>query len=173
MRPNVACSFRRIDAYDPFMGFAGEGGRQILIVEDDADLRESVAQTLAGEGYDVATARNGREALELIARTRPDLILLDLMMPVMSGWEFRERQLRHPELASIPVVVMTATPSLEAAAIDAVDLLLKPVRLNDLLATVVRQIGEASDEFFEAPNTEPNAPIRVFEDHDSNRHHAK
>jgi CheY-like chemotaxis protein len=161
------------------MGFAGTGARRILVVEDDLQLRESVSHTLSEEGYDVCTARNGAEALELAARSPPDLVLLDLMMPVMSGWEFRERQRRHPELAAIPVVVMTATPSLEAAAIEAADLLLKPVRPSDLLATVVRHIGEAFDEpldpvdndFADAPNTEPNAPRLAFEDHDSNRHH--
>ncbi len=161
------------------MGFAGTGARRILVVEDDLQLRESVSQTLAQEGYDVVTARNGREGLELAASSPPDLVLLDLMMPVMSGWEFRERQQLHPELAAIPVVVMTATPSLEAAAIEAADLLLKPVRPSDLLATVVRHIGEAFDDlvdttgndFADAPNTEPNAPALPFEDHDSSRHH--
>lgn len=161
------------------MGFAGTGARRILVVEDDLQLRESVSHTLSQEGYDVITARNGSEGLELASIEPPDLVLLDLMMPVMSGWEFRERQQRHPQLAAIPVVVMTATPSLEAAAIEAADLLLKPVRINDLLATVVRHIGEAfddpldetSNEFIDAPSTEPNAPALVFEDHDSNRHH--
>jgi CheY-like chemotaxis protein len=161
------------------MGFAGTGARRILVVEDDLQLRESVSHTLRQEGYDVITARNGSEGLELAASEPPDLVLLDLMMPVMSGWEFRERQQRHPQLAAITVVVMTATPSLEAAAIEAADLLLKPVRISDLLATVVRHIGEAFDEpldatnteFIDAPRTEPNAPALTFEDHDSNRHH--
>ena len=159
---------------------AHTGPPSILIVDDDQEINDIIGMILEGHGYRVRSAENGREALASVKESTPDLVLLDLMMPVMSGWEFRERQQRHPELAAIPVVVMTATPSLEAAAIEAADLLLKPVRPSDLLATVVRHIGEAFDDVFEpsdnefgdAPNTEPNAPAIGFEDHDSNRHHS-
>jgi CheY-like chemotaxis protein len=86
------------------------------------------------------------------------------MMPVMSGWEFRERQRNHPQYGHIPVVVMTSTSTLEAAAIDATDLLPKPLALEDLLAMVRRYAGTAWAEDFEtASKTEPNAPVPVFD----------
>lgn len=82
----------------------------VLIVEDDRDIRECMADALEIEGYSVALAGNGREALEkLRAGVRPDLILLDLLMPVMSGWEFRQEQLSDPLLSGIPVVVVSAS----------------------------------------------------------------
>jgi DNA-binding response OmpR family regulator len=155
------------------MGFrerAQAGGRRILVVEDDADLRSSVAQSLSDEGYDVAVAHDGRCGLEALARVAPDLVLLDLMMPGMSGWEFRERQKNHPEYSRIPVVVMSATPTLEAAAIDATDLLPKPLALEELLAVVRRHLGAPwADDFAVADKTEPNAPTPIEDDH-STRH---
>jgi two-component system response regulator MprA len=82
----------------------------VLIVEDDRDIRECIADALEVEGYSVALAGNGREALEkLRAGVRPELILLDLLMPVMSGWEFRHEQLADPLLSGIPVVVVSAS----------------------------------------------------------------
>jgi CheY-like chemotaxis protein len=81
----------------------------ILIVEDDADLREMMAQLLTLEGFRAETVANGREALDYLQKgDYPDLILLDLMMPVMDGWEFRRRQRAHPEYAQVPVVVLSA-----------------------------------------------------------------
>jgi CheY-like chemotaxis protein len=144
--------------------------RRILVVEDDADLRASVAQTLTEEGYQVDVARNGRDALEALKRAEPDLVLLDLMMPVMSGWEFRERQRNHPEYGHIPVVVMSATSTLDAAAIDATDLLSKPLALDDLLAMVRRHAGTPwIDDFETASKTEPNAPKPSFDEPASER----
>jgi CheY-like chemotaxis protein len=160
---------RRDLAYNRFMGFSshvGDGGhRRILVVEDDADLRASVAQTLQEEGYEVDVARNGRDALEALTRSAPDLVLLDLMMPVMSGWEFRERQRNHPQYGHIPVVVMTATSTLEAAAIDATDLLPKPLALEELLSVVRRYAGTPwIADFEDGSKTEPNAPKPVFDE---------
>src|SRR5262245_56142664 len=82
----------------------------VLIVEDDADLREMMAQILTMEGFDSATATNGREALEYLSHSSdiPQLILLDLMMPVMDGWEFQRQRRRDPVLADVPVVVLSA-----------------------------------------------------------------
>jgi CheY-like chemotaxis protein len=115
--------------------------RRILVVEDDADIRHALCEILRDEGYDVRWAAHGRDALvQLRSGTRPELILLDIMMPVMSGFDFRAAQLDDPELASIPVVVMTAdvrhddaTAALKAAAGFG-----KPFDLDALLATVAR-----------------------------------
>ena len=80
----------------------------VLVVEDHADLREMLAVLLESEGFNVQTARNGAEALEVLSKARPSVILLDLMMPVMTGDEFRERQLADPRFRDVPVICMTA-----------------------------------------------------------------
>lgn len=83
---------------------------RVLIVEDERDIREALAEALAYEGYDVTVAANGREALRTLGDgPLPDVILLDLVMPEMSGWEFRQVQARDPALAGIPVVVVSAS----------------------------------------------------------------
>jgi two-component system chemotaxis response regulator CheY len=111
----------------------------VLVVEDDDDLRDVVVQTLERNGFAVAGARDGQEALELLAKgPLPNLILLDLMMPRMSGWEFRRRQLAEPRFAGVPVVVMTATHTLDEAAIQADDILRKPLSFAALIKTVKR-----------------------------------
>jgi CheY-like chemotaxis protein len=112
--------------------------RTVLVVEDDDDLRLVVSQTLERKGFRVVEARDGQEALEQLARAAADLILLDLMMPRMSGWEFRRRQLADARIARIPVVVMTATATLDEAAIEAEDILRKPISFASLIATVER-----------------------------------
>jgi CheY-like chemotaxis protein len=118
----------------------------VLIVEDDDDLRTVVIQTLARAGFQCFGARNGEEALAVLDRERdPCVILLDLMMPVMSGWEFRRRQLADPRLAGLPVVVMSATQTLDQAAIHADALLQKPLSFASLLATVERYVSRAAD----------------------------
>jgi CheY-like chemotaxis protein len=80
----------------------------VLIVEDDDDSREMLELLLASNEYETMSARNGAEALEQMRQRRPCLVLLDLQMPVMTGWEFRERQLQDPQLADVPVVCVTA-----------------------------------------------------------------
>jgi CheY-like chemotaxis protein len=111
----------------------------VLVVEDDDDLREVVVSTLARVGYRVLGARDGQDALAQLANERDvALILLDLMMPRMSGWEFRRQQLDDARLAKIPVVVMSATQTLEAAAISADGLLRKPLSFASLVNTVER-----------------------------------
>jgi DNA-binding response OmpR family regulator len=107
---------------------------RILVIDDDSDIREVVGEALQFAGYEVTTARDGREGLIQARSFRPTMILLDLMMPGMSGWEFRAAQLRDSALSAIPVVVVTALgtdPDIEVEAV-----LAKPFRLEDLLARV-------------------------------------
>jgi len=114
---------------------------RILVIDDDSDIREVVGEALQFAGYEVSTARDGREGLASAWSFRPDLILLDLMMPGMSGWEFRAAQLRDAVLSRIPVVVVTALghdPDIQASAV-----LAKPFRLDDLLVHVRRFCGDA------------------------------
>jgi CheY-like chemotaxis protein len=112
----------------------------VLIVEDDADVRAALAAFLEGEGYKVLEADDGATALrELRART-VCLVLLDLWMPGMNGWEFRAAQMKDPVLADVPVVVITAD---HAAARKAADLgvkgsLTKPIEFPQLIDYVGR-----------------------------------
>lgn len=116
-----------------------EPARSVLIVEDDADVRETMAEVLESEGFDVQAAREGREALELLHRgARPDLILLDLMMPGMNGWELRAELERQRELAAIPVIVVSAMdpgPDRDTV-LRAAGFLKKPFTLSSLLTAI-------------------------------------
>ena len=84
-----------------------ERKKKICIVEDDDDIREIYAVKLLSEGYDVVTAVNGQEGLNIINETRPDLILLDLQMPVMNGFEVMDALKDNEELSAIPIIVFT------------------------------------------------------------------
>ncbi len=115
--------------------------KRVLLIEDDFLLRELVTMVLAGEGYMVASASNGEDAFQRLRHyEKPNLILLDLMMPGMDGWHFREEQKKDPQLASIPVVVISALGDIEekASSLGAAACLQKPVDAAKLLATVRR-----------------------------------
>ncbi len=115
--------------------------RRVVVIDDDTDILESIAIVLDGAGYDAQTASNGAEALERVRRNqRPCLILLDLMMPGMNGWQFRAAQMQDEAIATIPIVVMTGFPAAveNAASLRAAACLKKPIDLDDLLDTVAR-----------------------------------
>ncbi len=116
----------------------GSASGVILIVEDDTDIREALAQILSDEGYEVLSAPNGKVGLDRLRERKPDLILLDLMMPVMNGWQFREKQRADEQFAAIPVLVISADASAgqEAAALGAKGFMQKPIELEVLLASV-------------------------------------
>lgn len=113
----------------------------ILLVEDDLDVREALAETLRDEGYEVECAADGEQALGYLrAGGRPGLILLDLMMPRMSGSEFRMVQKIDPLLSHLPVVLLSADGRMEekARALETAGAIRKPIDLDVLLATVQR-----------------------------------
>lgn len=112
--------------------------RQVLIVDDDPDIRETFAEALEYAGYAVVNAANGAEALEVLRDLSPCAILLDLMMPVMDGFEFRLRQRLDPRLAQIPVVVISAGRRADPKVIDAAAYLDKPLKLAALLEALER-----------------------------------
>jgi CheY-like chemotaxis protein len=113
--------------------------RPVLIIEDDAGMREMMAQLLTLEGFKTETVANGRDALEYLRRgDLPDLILLDLMMPVMDGWEFRRLQREDPELAHLPVIVLSALDPTRATDFGESVFLTKPLDFDRLLQLVRR-----------------------------------
>ena len=111
---------------------------KILVVEDEHGQREALAEMLSRLGYEVQCAANGSEALELMRHSEslPGLILLDLMMPVMDGWEFRRRQKEDPSLANVPVVILSALDSNRAAHLEGAAFLKKPLDFDRLLELV-------------------------------------
>jgi CheY-like chemotaxis protein len=116
----------------------------ILVVEDHADLREMLAVLLESEGFVVQTAANGAEALERLRDARPALILLDLMMPVMTGDEFRERQLADPKYRDVPVICMTAAHDghTRAVRMRADEFFQKPLDFEQLITVVRARTGD-------------------------------
>ncbi len=117
--------------------------KKILIVDDDQPLRESLREVLTDEGWEAVVASDGREALDLLARDEPPcLILLDLMMPNMNGWQFRAAQLEDPQIAGICTLVMTANLNLLAESPLRVDhVVRKPIALAPLLDLVAECCG--------------------------------
>jgi CheY-like chemotaxis protein len=118
----------------------------ILVVDDDRDIRDSLIETLEDHGYRAAGASNGVEALSVLRSSaeRPCLILLDLMMPVMDGQEFREEQLKNPVWAEIPVVVISAYADVDVQARSlAAEFMRKPLAIRPLIDVVRRHCAGA------------------------------
>lgn len=120
---------------------------RILLVEDDAGIRDSVAECLELEGYQVSSVSNGSDALVWLAReVPPDVLLVDLVMPVMSGGELLARVKADPRLAGVPAVLMTAAmPTAKAPVPQADAMLRKPFDLDALLELVGRLAGVDAD----------------------------
>jgi two-component system chemotaxis response regulator CheY len=117
-------------------------GKIILVVDDDDDARGVLCELLSDAGYRCVEAANGQDAIRRLSATgeRPALILLDLMMPRMNGWQFREWQQQSAEHSTIPVVILSATTdgAEEAKKLAAAEFIAKPIDLDELLATVKR-----------------------------------
>ena len=113
----------------------------VLIAEDDEAIRDGLSMSLEIEGYRVLTASNGREALELLPTLKsPCLLLLDLLMPVMNGWELLEAKNRDASLAAIPVVVLSATESKKLPGVSA--FVPKPYELDKVIGAIRKYCGE-------------------------------
>jgi signal transduction histidine kinase len=120
-------------------------GVRLLLIEDDPSIRATLAEMLTDEGYVVTTATQGREALEMLrTAAMPDAILLDLMMPVMDGWEFRIEQRADPLLAGIPLLAMSADLSPKARAIAADGYVRKPIDFPALVRLIQDVVGRAA-----------------------------
>src|ERR687886_189849 len=114
--------------------------KRVLVVDDDDAIRLTVADALQDEGYQVATATNGQEALAQVETTQPDAIVLDLMMPIMDGWGFLEACRQRELCQGIPVLVMSAYRRLAEAApqLNVRACIAKPFELDVLLGAVER-----------------------------------
>lgn len=109
----------------------------ILVVEDDKDSRESVRILLENEGYCVATVTNGQEALDYLrAHPAPNVVLLDLMMPVKDGWQFLAERSQDPDLETIPVIVCSAVATLQDAIPGAQAILNKPYEFDQVVRLI-------------------------------------
>jgi CheY-like chemotaxis protein len=116
----------------------------VLVVDDDPDVRVMLETYLELEGFDVLTASNGLDALQRLRDVRPSVILLDLMMPVMDGVEFRRQQQGQPVLRDIPVVCLSARHDAQqtASRLGVTDCLAKPLDLQALISVVRRHCPE-------------------------------
>lgn len=112
-------------------------GRRVLVVDDDPDIRELLVSVLSDDGYEAASARDGRDALDVLDRWPADVIVLDLMMPVMDGWTFAARM---KEKWTIPIVVLSAATEVRkhAAQLGAADVIPKPFDIETLLPCIAR-----------------------------------
>lgn len=122
--------------------------KSILIAEDNYDVRETLKDVLTQEGYSVAAAQNGKEALKILRELpSPSLVLLDLMMPVMNGWEFLDAQRENAVFAGHQVLVMSAVPATgsldDPRSLMTAGSLPKPLRLEPLMAKIQEFCGPA------------------------------
>jgi CheY-like chemotaxis protein len=112
--------------------------RTVLVVDDDPGVLEVLELALGAEGYSVVVARNGREALDQAAASQPSLMLVDLMMPIMDGWQFVREVRKVDDLGTTPVIVLSAARNVDEAVRDlGVEAVVsKPFNLDDLLELV-------------------------------------
>jgi CheY-like chemotaxis protein len=123
---------------------AARAQRTVLVVDDDQAIREALSDVLGELGYDVAVAGDGQQALDCLRQgCNPYVILLDLGMPVMDGWQFRRELLQDPRFAGLNVVVITAVRDQRVDALQVTDVLTKPVQLERLLE-ILETKGESS-----------------------------
>ncbi len=110
--------------------------KRVLVVDDEREIREALVELLLDEGYEVSSASDGKEALQRLRELHPSVVLLDLMMPGMNGWQFRAAQMGDPDVSSIPVIVVSALGG--DPAIGAQSSVEKPFDLAVLLSEVKR-----------------------------------
>jgi len=122
---------------------------RILVVDDEKDIRNLLRQVLEHAGYQVETAANGREALEMVERSLPDLMLLDIMMPELDGWEVCRQVKSKQRTKHLPVILLTVRNQpldkiVGTEVVGADDYITKPFDLDDLLARVEQRLKAAS-----------------------------
>lgn len=122
---------------------SSDSTQRVLVVDDDPAIREFVGQALEEEGYEIRLAVDGQDALCKLRDWHANLIVLDLMMPTMDGWTFRDKQRENGDLADIPVIVMSAARNLQGQAdrLQPAAILPKPFDLNTLLTETERLLS--------------------------------
>jgi CheY-like chemotaxis protein len=110
--------------------------RLVLVVDDAADMRDLIEELLSEQGYEVMKASSGVHALDLLAARVPDVVITDLLMPGMDGFALRAEMLRRPELAEVPVIVLSSFWQRPSETLDAVDVIGKPLDMERLLRAV-------------------------------------
>ena len=144
------------------VGAAPGAGRKILVIEDDLDLLSPLSEILQDAGYGVLSAADGAEAMRYLREDGPDLVLLDLGLPKMDGWDFARFKGGDPNTASVPIVILSGADDLErhAREIGAAAWLRKPVDVDRLLSTVRRYLGVDQPQL-SSPSTssDPNRPV--------------
>ncbi len=118
---------------------------KILVVEDDDDIRDSLKELLEEEGYRVDTAANGEQALHRLGGEAPQLILLDLMMPVMDGWEFQKQLREIPSFSRVPIIVISAS-KFSREPLKAAAFIPKPLDAGVLLETIESFLADGRTE---------------------------
>lgn len=141
----------------------------ILVIEDDQAIRDLLVDVLTDEGYHVRAAGDGEEALALLERWQPALIILDQLMPRMDGAAFRAVQQTRTELATIPTILLSAARDLteQAAALDVTATMPKPFNLDELLALTARLLVVAPAEPEDVANDIPRPTVGGFRRDDS------
>jgi CheY-like chemotaxis protein len=115
------------------------GDVNVLVVDDDAEIRQALTDILEDEEYTVWAASNGKEALEMVSHGPcPDVILLDVMMPVMDGWHFLSARLAHPRLVEVPIIIISAgiEAEREAHKVGVFEVAKKPLHVDDLIRRI-------------------------------------
>jgi CheY-like chemotaxis protein len=110
--------------------------KTILIVDDDESIVELLAELLVEEGYGVVTANNGETGLVQLRKHKPNLVLLDINMPIKDGWEFKREKDLDPELRKIPLFVITAQPDFQGSHLKDVQIIAKPINIEFLLNAI-------------------------------------
>ncbi len=112
--------------------------KRILVIEDDPNIREAITEVLAMEGFEAIAAEHGQAGLDCLSSGTPlpDVILLDLLMPIKDGYQFRAEQKMNPRISEIPVIVMTANQMQDAKSLGTAGFLRKPVSIEDLLSAI-------------------------------------
>jgi CheY-like chemotaxis protein len=120
--------------------------KKVMVVEDDAMIRASLVELLEGEGYEVIGVENGQAAMNYLKSSEvlPGVILLDVMMPIMDGWQFRTQQLSDSKISKIPVIVVTADGNAQdkADVMSAQGWVNKPFKIDDILESVAKHMAE-------------------------------
>ncbi len=116
--------------------------KKVVVIDDEADVRAFLVAVLNKHGYDTATASNGAEGLEVVKRERPDLVILDLMMPNQSGTDFYRNLSKSKELADIPVIIVSGLPGRHLAVKKPAAVFDKPINPPDFIAAVEQALAD-------------------------------